>query len=231
VLARRAGAGQSQLVSRLARAAVVAASAVSAYACTGDASWAETRQARQAVAGCSTSRGTGMGGAPGGGAACWRRLPAVFTPSDHGGYLLGSPVVIKRCGSRRGRGRGRTSHGVIRAATCSSVRCVISWAANQAGGHPDFEVFLSQVATPHLVDTALGTRQEARLRLEVRGRAAPCSTRPLARMAPRPQPSRTSTSGIRNTPGRNLQYVAYFYFEPQATGQFPIREQELFSAR
>ncbi len=119
----------------------------------------------------------------------------------------------------------KAPHTAPRSSLLGEVRDFMG--ADQAGGHPDFEVFLSRVATPHLVDTALGPDKKPVYASKCEAGSTMLDAA-LCPYGPETTTLQNFDQWYRNTPGRNLQYVAYFYFEPQATGQFLFESTSFF---
>jgi fibro-slime domain-containing protein len=150
-------------------------------------------------------------------------LPPNFTASNHGGYKLGPAIITGEAGA--GGALGDQTNGD----TCGNVLLgeVRDFrGANEPGGHPDFEVFLSQVATPHLVADLLGTDKKPAY-------ASKCEAGAVLDKSLCPYgPETTSKSNFdewyHNTPGQNEPYIAYFYFEPQSTGLFLFESTSFF---
>jgi len=223
----RARSGPSQLVSRLARAVAFAASAASVHACTGDAIVGREPGAIESGGSRLDLGAGGTAGAPGsGGSGVLATLPAGFTPSEHGGYLLGAPVVSADAGA----GGASAAEEPTTGDSCGNVllgEVRDFMGANQAGGHPDFEVFQSRVATPRLVDATLGTDKKPVYASKCEAGSAMLDPAACP-YGPETTTQQNFDEWYRNTPGRNLQYVAYFYFEPQATGQFLFESKSFF---
>ncbi len=164
-------------------------------------------------------------GAPSiGGSGVIDTLPPDFTPSNRGGYKLGPAIDTGDAGAGGALGDEQTAADDCGNILLGEVRDFRG--VNEVGGHPDFEVFLSQVATPHLVADALGTDKKPVY-------ASHCEAGSALDKAVCPYgPETTSKSNFdqwyRNTPGQNLPYIAYFFFEPQPSGLFLFESTSFF---
>jgi fibro-slime domain-containing protein len=98
--------------------------------------------------------------------------------------------------------------------------------SNEPGGHPDFEVFSSQVATPHLVLDELGAERKPVY-------ASQCEAGTTQDPKACPHGPETTTRAnfdqwYRNSAGTNLPYLAYFWFQPQPSGLFLFNSTSFF---
>ena len=92
---------------------------------------------------------TGVGGGSGGGPSTGSgNIPSNFIPADMGAYALGDPI----------KGDGVMNTGVSGDDGCNLLVGVVRdfKGANESGGHPDFEAFSGDDATPGLVAPDLG---------------------------------------------------------------------------
>jgi fibro-slime domain-containing protein len=150
-------------------------------------------------------------------------LPSGFTMSDVGGYKLGAPIVAGDSAAGA-PGEEATTENTCGNILLGEVRDFKG--INEPGGHPDFEVFLSQVAIPHLVSDALGSDRKPVY-------ASQCEQGMTLDPVVCPHGPETTTRAnfdewYRNTPGVNLPYTAYFYFQPQANGLFLFQATSYF---
>ena len=190
----------------------------------------------QSAAASGASAGTGgtslnFGGASSGGATpagsgggLVETLPPGFTAADVGGYQLGPAIMQGEAGAGGAPADAEVTDGNCGNVLLGEVRDFKG--KNEAGGHPDFEVFLSQVATPHLVEDVLGSDLKP-------GYASKCEDGMTLDPAACPHGPETTTRAnfdewYRNTLGVNLPYIAYFYFQPQADGLFLFESTSFF---
>jgi fibro-slime domain-containing protein len=158
-----------------------------------------------------------------GGSGIVTTLPPDFTTSDHGGYKLG-PALTGDAGAGGAPGADQTDGDSCGNILLGEVRDFKG--INEPGGHPDFEVFKSQVATPHLVADSLGADKKPVY-------ASKCEAGAVLDKVACPYGPETTTKAnfdewYRNSPGVNEPYIAYFYFEPQPTGLFLFESTSFF---
>jgi len=182
----------------------------------------------------SSSGGLGAGGAmlgvvgdagppfAGVGGGLVSHLPPGFAAAEVGGFQLGPAIVQGEAGATGDP--GEPSEGECGNILLGEVRDFKG--ENEPGGHPDFEVFLSQVATPHLVRLALGGDLKPAY-------ASLCEAGSALDPQACPHGPETTTQvnfdeWYRNTTGKNLAYLAYFWFEPQPNGQFLFNSSSFF---
>ncbi len=140
-------------------------------------------------------------------------LPPGFTAADAGGYALGAALTSGAAGAADDERAEGDNCGNILLGEVRDFKGV-----NEPGGHPDFEVFTSQVSTPHLVADALGVDKKPVY-------ASHCEQGMPLDKTVCPYGEETTTRAnfdewYRDTPGVNLAYLAYFYFQPQDNGLF-----------
>jgi fibro-slime domain-containing protein len=151
-------------------------------------------------------------------------LPPGFTEADAGGYELGVPIDDSNAGAAGAPGDDQTAGNTCGNILLGEVRDFKG--ANEPGGHPDFEVFTSTASTPHLVADALGSDKKPVY-------ASICEQGMTLDPKMCPQGPETTTRAnfdewYRNTPGVNLPYIAYFYFQPQNNGLFLFESTSFF---
>ncbi len=151
-------------------------------------------------------------------------LPPGFTEADVGGYRLGPALTSGEAGAAGSPGGDEDSGDDCGNILLGEVRDFRG--KNEAGGHPDFEVFLSQQATPHLVADSLGDDRKPVY-------ASHCEDGMTLDTKLCPHGPETTTKAnfdewYRNTPGQNLAYIAYFWFEPQPSGLFLFNSTSFF---
>ncbi len=145
-------------------------------------------------------------------------LPAGFTPATLGGFKLGAPVDASTgaggAGTSPPGGCGTQILGVVRDFKGN----------NEMGGHPDFEHFSGNGASPGIVKPVLGDDQKP----------VYASTGPF--IDPKNGPQTTSKMAFdewyRATPNVNKPYIVYLYFQPngnvltfQSNAFFPLDGQ------
>lgn len=149
-------------------------------------------------------------------------LPPGFTQANEGGYRLGPPVLLGEAGAY---GDPDTSDGNCGNVLLGEVR---DFRGRDDGpsGHPDFEVFTSQQATTGLVASALGEDSKPTY-------ASRCEEGAMLDADACPHGPETTTRAnfeqwYRSVPDINAPYLAYFYFEPQASGLFSFNSTSFF---
>jgi len=151
-------------------------------------------------------------------------VPPDFVMADVGGYKLGAPILPGDAGSGtpgESADAGDNTCGNILLGVARDFR-----GANEAGGHPDFEAFLSTQATPHLVADALGDNRKPAY-------ASHCEFGTNIDPTVCPNGAQTTTESnfnqwYRNTEGVNLPYLLYFYFHPEDNGLFLFQSAQFF---
>jgi len=126
----------------------------------------------------------------------------TFTPADNGGYALGAPLA------------GGTASGTLSSSSgCDTLVGAVRdfQGANVPGGHPDFEAFSGNAATPGLVAATLGSDQKPVYMSQCEAAAANMMT------AACPYKQQTTSKAnydewYRNTNGVNKPYAVYFKF-------------------
>jgi fibro-slime domain-containing protein len=235
ISAPRAANELSKLVGRLACGLLLGCAMFSVHGCAGDAvvGAQDNTLMQDASPGGTPSAGGALlnfggessGGAPSsGGSGIVTALPQDFTASDHGGYKLGPPLTTGDAGAGGALGDSETDGDSCGNILLGEVRDVKG--ANEPGGHPDFEVFLSQVATPHLVADSLGADKKPVYASKCEEGAVLDKT--LCPYGPETTTKSNFDEWYRNTPGVNEPYIAYFYFEPQPTGLFLFESTSFF---
>ena len=123
----------------------------------------------------------------------------MFTPADNGGYALGDPLT------------GGTASGTLNSTSgCNTLVGVVRdfKGANEPGGHPDFEAFSGNAATPGLVADKLGADQKPVY-------ASMCEAGATGGACPYKQQTTNKANfdeWYRNTDGVNKPYTVYFQF-------------------
>ncbi|HEX3850611.1 MAG TPA: fibro-slime domain-containing protein [Polyangiaceae bacterium] len=237
VSAPRTGRELSKLAGRFAFGLLLGSGTLCAHGCAGDTvvGAQDNTLMQDASTGAALSgsgallnvggESAGGGGSGGnGGDGIVTMLPAKFTASNHGGYELGPAITNGDAGAGGALGNEQTDGDSCGNILLGEVRDFKG--ANEPGGHPDFEVFLSQVATPHLVADSLGADKKPVY-------ASKCEAGAVLDKTVCPYGPETTTKAnfdewYHNTPGQNEPYIAYFYFEPQPTGLFLFESTSFF---
>ena len=202
--------------------------ALSTDACSGD-TVVGAQSAPDASAGSSpllSVDGSDPDGAQtdGSGGSIVDTLPPGFTAADAGGYKLGDPIVDTDGGAAGAPGDDQTAGDTCGNILLGEVRDFKG--INEPGGHPDFEVFTSTSATPHLVSDTLGPDKKPVY-------ASMCEEGMVLDPKVCPGGPETTTAAnfyewYHNTPGVNLPYLAYFFFQPQTNGLYLFEATSFF---
>ncbi|HVR60489.1 MAG TPA: fibro-slime domain-containing protein [Polyangia bacterium] len=140
--------------------------------------------------------------------------PGDFTPADTGGYKLGPPFDGDPTMAGGAGAPGVDPNGM----NCNQLLGVVRdfKGVNEPGGHPDFEAFSGDDATPGLVQSTLGPDQKPVY-------ASQCDGSPQMNLTACPYGQQTTTKAnfdqwYRAAPDVNKQYFLYLMFEKLPSG-------------